>query len=189
MKSLSRGVAAVTLGLLCVPALQAQGVFSLGGGIGIPMGNFNNAVKLGWHGVAGFSFVPTNSPVGVKIDGQYHQFKFDGQSSLKERMIFGTVNAVYKFQTSPESAIHPYLIGGGGVYNLKATGSADPGTVVSTTGSTTKFGLNGGVGLEFTAGSAGLFIEDRYHHVFTSGSSTSFMPISIGVRFGGASGG
>jgi hypothetical protein len=188
MKGLSRGLGVLAIGLLSVPALHAQATFSLGGGIGIPVGNFNDAVKLGWHGLAGFSFVPTNSPVGIQVDGQFHQFKFDGQTSLKERMLFGTVNAVYKFQSSETSRVHPYLIGGGGVYNLKTTGSANPGTVISTSGSTTKFGLNGGVGLEFKAGGAGLFVEDRWHHVFTSGGSTTFMPISIGIRFGGSSG-
>jgi opacity protein-like surface antigen len=186
MKGLSRGAAAVALGLLCAPALHAQGAFSLGGGIGIPMGDFNDAVKLGWHGLAAFSFVPAGSPVGVQVDGQFHQFKFDGQTNLKERMIFGTVNAVYKFQTSEMSRVQPYLIGGGGVYNLKATGSGDPGTVISTSGSDTKFGLNAGVGLEFKAGGASLFVEDRFHHIFTSGTSTNFMPISVGIRFGGS---
>jgi hypothetical protein len=69
---------------------------------------------------------------------------------------------------------------------LKSTGSADPGTVISTSGSTTKFGLNGGVGFDIKAGGAGLFVEDRWHTVFTSGSNTTFMPITIGIRFGGS---
>jgi hypothetical protein len=188
MKVLAKGFAALTVAtLLGAPALRAQGgEFSLGGGVGFPMGNFNDAVKVGWHGLAAFSFVPNGSPVGIQFDGQYHQFKFDGQTSLKERLIFGTADVVFKFKTSEESTFRPYIIGGGGVYNLKSTGSADPGTVISTSGSTTKFGLNGGVGFDIKAGGAGLFVEDRWHTVFTSGSNTTFMPITIGIRFGGS---
>jgi hypothetical protein len=176
--------------LVSAPALHAQGAeFALGGGIGIPSGDFDDVAKLGWHGLVGVSFVPTNWPVGIQIDGQYHQFKLDedvvGAGSLKDRISLGTANIVYKFKSSETTKFRPYLIGGGGVYNLKTTGSSDVGTIVDTEGSTTKFGLNAGAGFDFKAGSAGLFIEGRFHNVFTSGSDLQFIPITIGVRFGG----
>jgi len=186
-----KAVALLLVGsLVSAPTLRAQGVeFSLGGGIGIPSSDFNDVAKLGWHGLAGVSFVPTNWPVGIQIDGQYHQFKLDedvvGAGSLKDRIILGTANLVYKFKSSETTRFRPYLIGGGGVYNLKTTGSSDVGTIVDTEGSTTKFGLNAGAGFDFKAGSAGLFIEGRFHNVFTEGSDLQFIPITIGVRFGG----
>jgi hypothetical protein len=187
MKGLSKVVAALSVAtLLAAPTLRAQGAeFSLGGGIGFPLGDFNDVAKTGWHGLAAISFVPNGSPVGLQFDGQYQQFKLDagGSSGLKDRIIMGTANVVFKFKTSEESAFRPYLIGGGGVYNLKTTGSSTPGTIIQ--GGTTKFGLDGGVGFDFKTGGLGLFVEDRYHHVFTSGGSTSFMPITIGIRFGG----
>jgi hypothetical protein len=187
MKGLSKVVAALSVAtLLAAPALRAQGAeFSLGGGIGFPLGDFNDVAKTGWHGLAAISFVPHGSPVGIQFDGQYQQFKLDAGSSsgLKDRILMGTANVVFKFKTSEESAFRPYLIGGGGVYNSKVTGSTSPGQVLP--GGTTKFGLNGGVGFDFKTGGLGLFVEDRYHHIFTSGGSTSFMPISIGIRFGG----
>jgi hypothetical protein len=71
------------------------------------------------------------------------------------------------------------------VYNLKTTGSSDLGTIASTTGSTTKFGLNAGAGFDFKAGSAGLFVEGRFHDVFTTGKDLQFIPITIGIRLGG----
>lgn len=186
MRSSSFAAAAFIFGFWFAPQVQAQGgEFSLGGGIGFPVGDFNDAVKVGWHGLAAFSFVPNGSPVGIQIDGQFHQFKFDGQSSLKERMLLGTADAVFKFKTSDQSSFRPYIIGGGGVYNLKETGSADAGTVISTSGSRTKFGLNAGIGFDIKAGGAGLFVEDRWHHIFTSGGSTTFMPLTVGIRFGG----
>lgn len=186
MAGLSKGLAALTAGMLLVaPALRAQGAeFALGGGVGFPTGNFDNSVKTGWHGLVGVSFVPNGWPVGLQFDGQYQQYKFDGSASLKERFIMGTGNVVFKFKSSEESKVRPYLIGGPGVYNLKATGTNDIGNI--TTGGQTKFGFNAGVGFDFKAGGAGLFIETRYHNVFTDGADVKFIPITLGIRLGGS---
>jgi hypothetical protein len=186
MRRFSKGIAAVALGmLLSAPALHAQGAeFTLGGGIGVPTGTLDNSVKTGWMGLAGVSFVPNGWPVGIQFDGQYQQYKFDGSSSLKERFLIGTGNIVFKFKSSEESKVRPYLIGGPGVYNFKSTGTNDIGALTS--GGTTKFGFNAGAGFDFKAGSAGFFIEARYHNIFVSGTDTKFIPITAGFRFGGS---
>jgi outer membrane protein with beta-barrel domain len=185
MRGLVKSAAAVALGmLLSAPAARAQGAeFSLGGGVGVPLGSFDDIAKIGWHGLAAVSFVPNGAPVGIQIDGQYQQYKLDAFTDRKERFLMGTANIVFKFKTSEESTFRPYLIGGGGVYNFKQTGSADPGTVLE--GGTTKFGLNAGAGFDFKAGSAGLFLEGRFHDVFSSGENLKFIPITVGIRFGG----
>jgi hypothetical protein len=179
---------ATTLALgvvLTAPALRAQGAeFALGGGVGFPLGNFDDVAGTGWHGLAAISFVPNGSPVGIQFDGQYQQYSMNGPSSLKERFIMGTGNIVFKFKTSEGSTFRPYLIGGGGVYNFKTTGSSDPGDIIQ--GGTTKFGINAGVGFDFKAGGLGLFIESRYHDIFTSGEDTKFIPVTLGIRFGGS---
>jgi hypothetical protein len=79
MRSLFRAVAAVLMTMaLSASVVRAQGAeFSLGGGLGVPLSNFDDIAKLGWHGLAAISVVPTGSPVGIQIDGQYHQFKLD----------------------------------------------------------------------------------------------------------------
>jgi hypothetical protein len=136
--------------------------------------------------LAGVSFVPNGWPVGIQIDGQYQQYKFDGSSSLKDRFLIGTGNLVFKFKSSDESKIRPYLIGGGGVYNMKATGTNDVGSVIDTDNSLTKFGLNAGAGFDIKAGGVGLFLEGRFHNVFTAGEDTKFIPITLGIRLGGS---
>jgi hypothetical protein len=190
MRGLSKGVAALAFGLLLgTPALHAQGAeFSLGGGIGIPLGSFDDAAKLGWHGLAAVSFVPNGWPVGIQIDGSYQQFSLDdaafpGTTGLKNRFLMGTGNIVFKFKTSEESSFRPYLIGGGGVYNTKVTGGDTPGVVLP--GGETKFGINAGAGFDFKAGAAGLFLEGRFHDVFTDGENLKFIPITVGIRLGG----
>lgn len=186
MRGLVKSAAVVALGmLLSAPAVRAQGAeFALGGGLGIPLGSFDDASKMGWHGLAAVSFVPNGSPVGIQFDGQYQQYKVDGTGDLKNRFLIGTGNIVYKFKTSEESRFRPYLIGGGGVYNLKTTGNVTPGTLFE--GGVTKFGINAGAGFDFKAGGAGLFLEGRFHDVFTSGENVKFIPITVGIRFGGS---
>jgi hypothetical protein len=46
-------------------------------------------------------------------------------------------------------------------------------------------GVNGGAGFAFNLGDPRLkiFIEARYHHIFTPGSGASLIPVTVGVRF------
>lgn len=179
-----KAVAALALGtLVSASALHAQGAeFSLGGGVDLPLGDFDDVAKLGFHGLAGVSVVPADWPVGIQVDGSYSQFKDDALLNVdKYQLIYGTANIVYKFKTSEESRFRPYLIGGGGVYNFKSKGDGASGIDASET----KFGINAGAGFDIKAGSAGLFVEGRFHDVFTTGPNTKFIPLTIGVRFGG----
>ncbi len=161
--------------------LHAQGAqFSLGGGLGIPLGTFDDLVKIGWHGIAAVSFVPRTSAVGIQVDGSFSQFSDESPFDIKSQVIYGTANAVYKFQSSEDSSFRPYLLGGVGVYNSKATGND------ALEGSTTKFGINAGAGFDFGAGGTSLFVEGRFHDVFTDGDNVTFIPITLGIRFGGS---
>jgi hypothetical protein len=197
MRGLAKGVAAVVAGMLLgAPALRAQGAeFALGGGIGVPLSDFDDRSKLGWHGLAALSFVPDGWPVGIQFDGSYQQFGLEDASTpigfedLKTRVIMGTGNIVFKFKTSEESTFRPYLIGGVGVYNSRLTGEDDPDDLLG--GGNTDFGINAGAGFDFKAGGAGLFIEGRFHNIFTGedanfgDSNIRFIPITLGIRFGG----
>ena len=184
MKGLSKGVAALVVGLLLgAPRAHAQGAeFSIGGGVGIPLGDFDDASKLGWQGTAAVTFVPETAPVGFQVDGSYAQYSEDSPFDVKNQLIYGTANIVYKFATADDSSFRPYLIGGGGVYNLKFTGD----DVIGDPGSETDFGINAGAGFDIKAGGAGLFLEGRFHNIFTEGSNTTFIPINLGIRLGGS---
>jgi hypothetical protein len=190
MRGLAKGVAALAVGMLLgAPALHAQGAeFALGGGVGVPLGDFDDDAKLGWHGLAAISFVPEGWPVGIQFDGSYQQFSMDDErfptfSGVKHRFIMGTGNIVFKFKTSEESTFRPYLLGGVGLYNGKTTADDDPEDVLG--GGETDFGFNAGAGFDFKAGGAGLFIEGRFHNVMSEGPNERFLPITLGIRFGG----
>ena len=163
-----------------VADLRAQAVgFSLGGGLGIPLGTYDELVKVGWQGTAGLTFVPGSFPLGAQVDGSFAQFSDETSLDVKTQLIYGTANAVYHFQSSPATLFQPYVIGGLGVYNSKASGDDAP------EGSTTKAGINLGAGFDLKTRGAGLFLEARWHNVFLEGDNLKFLPITVGVRLGG----
>jgi hypothetical protein len=170
--------------------LQAQTPvrFGLSGGLSIPSGSSSDGLKTGWNGTALVQFFPASSPVGFQVDGSYNRLGFDtglpGAGPGHQQIIDGTANVVYEFKTSESSRFRPYVIGGGGVYNVKSkpdNGASD---------SETKFGINGGAGFNFGTASTSFFVEGRFHNIFLSNvPDFHYIPINVGVRFGGGGAG
>ena len=192
MRELRIGVVgAVLLAMaLAVPAV-AQVRFSLGDGATLPAGTFDDVANTGWHGVGAIGFQPADFPIGFQVDGMYHRFGFEAEALDAEwQMIQGTANIVFAFNTSEESKFHPYLIGGVGGYNVKAVGDDAEGA-----DSETNFGVNAGAGFDFDLGNVAAFVESRFHAIFggtvdpetLDDATANFVPITIGIRFGGGS--
>jgi hypothetical protein len=175
-----RGAVAMVAMLSASSQLQAQSTrIFLGGGVGIPLGTYDDVVKMGWEGTAGVSFQPHGFPLGIQVDGSYAQFSDETPLDIKNQLIYGTANVSYRFGSSPGTRFVPYLVGGLGVYHSKGIGDDAFG------GSTTKPGMNLGAGFDFGAGSTGLFVEARWHNVFVDGDNLKFLPITLGIRFRG----
>ena len=200
MKRILTGAAVLGFSLLASGAVAAQDAvsrspvqFGVMGGVTFPIGDVSNAVKTGWNAGALLNFGFMNSPVGLRVDGSWNQMNYKdiaGQdfSGVHLRLLDATADAVFNVGT--RSPTQFYVLGGVGVYNFKNTGSNNNFDFSS--GSTTKFGLNGGVGVKFTAGPLAPFVEARYHYVFSgdsfnnngSGSSAfQMIPISVGLTF------
>ncbi|PEN09163.1 hypothetical protein CRI93_00055 [Longimonas halophila] len=106
----------------------------------------------------------------------------DGTAS----MLNGTGNFILAAPTG--SRLRPYLIGGLGIYRLSSTINitTSDGRAVANgapSESETRFGLNGGAGLELPTGSMRTFVEARFHGVLTEDDRANFIPVVIGVRF------
>ena len=126
--------------------------------------SLQQSFKTGWNAGALLNFGFVNSPVGLRVDGSWNQFNFKNVTSSPHfRVLDATADAVFNFGT--QSPAQFYVLGGVGVYNFKVTGNDNNFDFSS--GSTTKFGLNGGVGVKFTAGPVAPFVEARYHYVFS----------------------
>jgi hypothetical protein len=170
-----------------VPALAQGARFSVGGGLTVPLSDLGDETGTGFHGLAAVSFQPPGSPVGIQVDGMFQRLGADdhpvfGDVDANFQIIQGTANAIYKFQTSDQTRVRPYLIGGVGLYNYKFTGDDVPDDF----GSETDFGINAGAGFEFGAGPVGLFVEGRFHNVFAEDDNLNFIPVTVGVRLGGS---
>jgi opacity protein-like surface antigen len=172
--------------------------FGIMGGATIPLSDLKNEAKTGWNAGALVSIGVPLVPVSFRIDGQWHQmsgkafptgesFGAVGSSQFPDfRIIDGTANVVYTFGAALPTKF--YLIGGVGAYNERVR---DPDT--DATASSTKFGLNAGVGFKFQLTGFATFIEARYHNVIhgtaigdvnsDNAKSLQFLPISVGITF------
>lgn len=188
---------------VCIPgtaSAQGTGVhFGVSGGGDVPVADQKDVYKTGWNGSALVAINFGNSPVGIRIDGSYHELRtkdslgifFNGQG--KTRVIDGTADVVI----GPRgSAVEPYFIGGVGAYDLRFRGQeVDTGNAFSDT--TTRFGWNAGVGVAFPLGTGSnsrMFIEGRYtsvslnadrfsNSVHANGSRFTFVPVNLGFLF------
>jgi hypothetical protein len=178
-------------------SLRAQTSVAIAAGVSGARGDFGNAVNTGYHLLASIAtdagvYLPSGrdraqrsnagSPFRIRVDGGLTEFRYKvpGISNAKARVLSGTANAL----VSPPQFGGGYVIGGIGLYHMSA--ECDGCTT-----STTKGGLNGGVGYELRFTGIRLFAEARYHYIAgpsdptTAGvkSSTQFVPISLGVIF------
>jgi hypothetical protein len=175
MKRMVSVVVAGAALILGAASAQAQVTVGVGGGIALPLGDFKDAAKTGWNGIANVGY-NTPSGLGVRGDFYYGQHNFKGGIDAKWKLAGGLANVLYNFPG--QSSVTPYVMGTVGVMNLKASA-----TGVSQSESKITFG--GGAGVKFKAGSdSHIFAEARYLTINTSGSNANFIPINVGVSFG-----
>ena len=185
--------------LLIAVTAHAQGTanaparpWKIGGALGgtIPLGNFSDGADLGWHLGGLFEYKQPSFPVTWRGELTYHRngLKDDyfsgqipgvGNLDGNFSMLNLVANAVYLFGDKAQTA-RPYIIGGLGLYKVKATASYQG---IDISESQTKFGINVGGGFEFALSGFDTFVEARFHSVFTDNNSTNFIPISFGFKF------
>ena len=169
-------------------SLSAQRVrYGLGGGVVMPMGDYKTLDKLGWLAGADVTYWLASAPIGIRGDFQYSQTSHkdvvgvavDGNS----KVIGGMAEIVYAFGEQA-AQIRPYILGGVGYFNVKVTATVQGLTIAA---SESKVGFGGGAGLAFKMGTGNtrIFVEGKFVNVSTTGGSTTFLPIRVGVRFGG----
>ena len=178
MKRTSLGALAVAIAVCAAIPLRAQLIqrtegfrFGLGLGATLPMGDYGKADKMGINILGVFETPLANSPLYLRVDGIYSTTSHDGISG-STGILGATASALYHF-SAPAAQARPYLLGGLGIYNV------DPGT-----GAQTKIGYALGGGVTFDIGGLNAFAEARYASVQTSGSSKTFVPLTVGLMFG-----
>jgi hypothetical protein len=142
--------------------VAGTGAFSLESGGGSSMG----AMALA-------DIAMNNSPIGIRLDGAYY---FDDGGAVQFN-----ADAVYTFQTSETSVVHPYILAGG---TWMAPDDFKNG----------RFGVAGGAGFNFMLQSnrnITPFAEARFDYLFKKTISgveldaAKNLQVAVGVKIGG----
>lgn len=181
---------------------QAPNPFSLyvGGAISMPTSNaFNDNFKNGLHGSVGvgYKMMPGFQLIG-KIE--YHTFKFDfdnsalfdgvsGFSGGTNKMWMFGADGRYSFNL-PSAPIQPYMLGGIGMAQVKQTEFDGPTSLSLSlfnevvAQDQTEFYFNIGGGFDLKSGPAwSLFAQVRYVSIATGGEASTFIPLTVGLKF------
>jgi hypothetical protein len=100
------------------------------------------------------------------------------------KYIGGLASVVMHFGTGP---LRPYVLGGAGYYNRSGSQRARDaaGELDELSLNESDFGLHFGAGVKVSVLGLSVFGEARYHRVESDDINTNFVPIVVGVRFGG----
>jgi len=173
-------LAVCCMALAGIAAAQAPSVrFGLGGGAIVPVGDYKEADKIGWHGLGMVQVGLPPLPVDIRVDGLYGQttHKDIGTTPVSgnTKLYGGLLSVVYNVRANVLT--RPYIVGGAGVYHVKVD-------VPGITADETRFAFGVGGGVSVGRGRTRFFVEGRFVSVRESGGSTSFLPVTAGVSFG-----
>src|SRR2546425_6727053 len=173
-------LAVCCMALAGIAAAQAPSVrFGLGGGAIVPVGDYKQADKIGWHGVGMVQLGLPALPIEIRADVLYGHTTHKDRSGVvvpgSTKLYGGLANVVYSI--GPKVMARPYVLGGIGVYHVKVD-------VPGHTADETKFAFGVGGGVSVGMGASRFFVEGRFVSVRESGGSTSFLPVTAGGRLG-----
>jgi opacity protein-like surface antigen len=167
-----------------------------GGALSIPTApeSFKTAFKNGFHGSLGVGF-DVNPMFELVGKVEYHAFKFDFDPAYSDysggtnkMLMFG---GDLKFNPSvPAMPVKPYLLGGVGFANIKQSEFSGPSSLSLSilnaliSEDQTKFYWNAGAGFTLvTSPVFSLFAQARYVSIATDYETSSFIPITVGLKF------
>lgn len=175
---------------------QVPTPFSLyaGGALSLPNApdDFKNSFKTGYHGLVGLGY---KMGPGFQLVGkaEYHKFAFDfaGLSGVD-----GGDSRVWMFGSDgrlalglPAAPIKPFVFAGIGIANIKQSEfggnqflATELNEALPDTQNKVYYNIGGGVELKFGP-SLNLFVQGRYVSVATEGDKTTFVPITVGLKF------
>jgi opacity protein-like surface antigen len=161
----------------------------IGGGASVPVGSAENALKEGFN-VRGFVKVkPPVLPVGIRGALGYQKFSLDQVPAGTDgtgNILSGLGGITLGKSIGP---IRPYITASVGAFRIERKLDSNG---VETKAHETKFGIDGGAGLEFKLMSLNGFVEARLENVYTNEgfdpsltdkSSTRIVPVTFGLMF------
>lgn len=176
-------VGASLAAMLTLPGVvfaQGQAVsVGVSGGASLPVGNLKDVADVGYS-VAGHLYLRPQAVKAFMFRGDVTYDRWNGTGTTSTFNSLGVIaNVLFPF-SDDNAGIRPYLVGGAGLYRFGST--VKVGTL-DVSSSVNKFGVQGGAGLEFKLAGMSTFLEGKYVNVFNDGRSTSYIPVTFGVRF------
>lgn len=154
---------------------------------------FKDSYKNGFHGMLGIGYkaMPILQVVGK---AEYHHFGYD-LSELSD--VSNGAQSVWLYGADlriglnlPASPIKPYILGGGGLAHVSFSPFEGTNLTLTTAlndllpEAQNKFYYNFGGGFEFKlAPMTSLFAQVRYVSIATDNEKTSFVPLTLGLKF------
>ena len=145
---------------------------ALGGAM--PLGDFGKSFNAGYNLTGTLGVNPAGMPIGFRFDAAYNQFGAKGTTKVNVKIAGVSANLVTNLASAD---MMPYLIGGAGYYRESAS-LTGIGSVASN-----HLGFNAGAGVNIPLTGFAMFIEARYNRISANGGSTSFLPVTVGVKF------
>ncbi len=198
--------------LLASASLHAQETtrlaFSVGAGFTNPLGTTGDNLNYGWN-VKGGAGINLNSHIALMVNTDFNSFGVDN-GALTSLGLNGGTTRIFSARLDPTFHVGAYrhadfyVVTGGGYYRQEQsfssvnTGVVPAGTnaffgantvggpsLVGSTYSINKPGVDGGLGVAFGSKWHGkFFAEARYNRIFTgSNSHTDFLPVTFGFRW------
>lgn len=186
---------AITVGAQ-VGAPKAPFSIYAGGSMAVQNGptEFTDMYKAGYNAFAGLGF-KTFPKTQLVAKLEYNQFPFDpigaiGVDGGNTKIWMYGADARMSF-APPAFPLKPFAFVGGGMANMTFDDFSGSNSTLVTALNTTVEGwsenkpyFNVGAGFEFMSSPAfTLFLQGRYVSVSTSGSATTFVPFSLGLKF------
>ena len=175
------------------PKIRPAGYFGVG--VSAPVNPVASRLNTGWNLAGGVGV--TSRYVGILLDSMYNDFGFTHVALVQAGARRGhrrywAVSANPIVHVNPRGPIDFYVTGGAGIYGqittyrTSADGRfADRYDLISSD-QINRPGVNLGAGFAFHLGherDPKIFVEARYHHMFTPSSGVSLVPVTMGVRF------
>ena len=188
---------------LVVPTIKGPFYWAIFGGTTWPWGNIDRVYTNGWNVGGAIGLESQDSPFGFRLDGAVAQLGKEQGNWNPVYQGSGTSLMTHLAADLKAKALmfrgwSFYGVAGLNLNSYKRIALASKGTTIggdcnflvrgecysnANTSWKTKFGFNGGVGVDFHIGSQDMFLEGRYVAVQANGARSFYIPMSIGVRY------
>lgn len=155
--------------------------FGVSGGLSLPVGDLGEGADAGYNITGHIGFKPASfTNLSFRGDVSFDRWGLKNNDDVSFRVLGVTANAIYAFPQTTPGVIRPYVLGGVGMFNSKSTIEV---ANTSSNVSDTNVGVQAGAGINFQLSGFATFFEAKFVNAFSEGNSSTWIPITFGIKF------